>query len=407
MIDVVLCASGSDEVRIVHGMARDHAGEMRVVRRCADLAETLAVVGAGIGDVVLIDLGVRGLDRDALADLMAGGIDVVGILRHDPVDGQQTTLGLRHHVAPDAGVDEVARTILAATSDDDGTEESWVQEEDAAAGPRGRLVAVWGAVGASGRSTLAANLAHEAALAGIPTILVDADTYGPCLAQILGVIDESPGLVAACRASARGTLDAGTLVSLVPQVHENLRFLSGIGVPARWPEVRASALDGVWEALRAVGSLVVIDAGWCLEEDEELSYDTMAPRRNAATTSALAAADEVLAVTTADPVALTRLLRETDRLAELGVESPRVLVNRHAAPVPVDRVRDLVARRMGAADVIVLPDDPATCRRAAWDGAMLSEAGPRTPLRRALREVAASLVPADAGLSPSVPAVTG
>ena len=61
MIDVVLCASGSDEVRIVHDLAMDRTRPARVVRRCADLTETLAVVTAGIGDVVLIDLSVRGL----------------------------------------------------------------------------------------------------------------------------------------------------------------------------------------------------------------------------------------------------------------------------------------------------------------------------------------------------------
>ena len=61
MIDIVLCASGSDEVRIVHDLAVDRDRSARVVRRCADLAETLAVTAAGIGDVVLIDVTVRGL----------------------------------------------------------------------------------------------------------------------------------------------------------------------------------------------------------------------------------------------------------------------------------------------------------------------------------------------------------
>ena len=390
-IDIVLCASGSDEVRIVHGVATDHAGRMRVVRRCADLAEVLAAAAAGIGDVVLIDLAVRGLDRGALADLMAHGVAVVGLTGPPSADAQPTTLGLRHVVAADAEVPVVLDAIAAALDPRTAQDEQAMPEETAPPGPRGRLVAVWGPAGSPGRSLLAANLAHEAALAGTEVILVDADTYGPSLAQNLGIVDEAPGLVAACRASARDTLDAATLEVLVPVVHPGLRLLSGIGVPARWPEVRASVLDGVWDALVATGALVIVDVGFCLEEDEELSYDTMAPRRNAATTSALARADEVIAVALADPVSLTRLLREQDRLAEIGAPTPRVVVNRHAAPVPVDRVRDLVARRLPVQDVVVLPDDPATCRAAAWDGALLSEAGPRTPLRRAVRDLAAQI----------------
>lgn len=391
MIDIVLCASGSDEVRIVHGVATGHAASMRVVRRCADLAEVLAAAAAGIGDVVLIDLAVRGLDRGALADIMAHGLAVVGLAGPASADERPTALGLRHVVAADADLEVVTAAIAAALDPQSAQVDEGVAEEPAPPGPPGRLVVVWGPAGSPGRSLLAANLAHEAAIAGTPVILVDADTYGPSLAQNLGIVDEAPGLVAACRASARDTLDAATLEVLVPVVHPGLRLLSGIGVAARWPEVRASVLDGVWDALVATGSLVIVDVGFCLEEDEELSYDTMAPRRNAATTSALARADEVIAVALADPVSLTRLLREQDRLAEIGAPPPRVVVNRHAAPVPVDRVRDLVARRLPVQDVVVLPDDPATCRRAAWDGSLLSEAGPRTPLRRAVRDLAAQI----------------
>ena len=47
-------------------------------------------------------------------------------------------------------------------------------------------MAVWGPSGSPGRSTVATNLAAEAALAGHGTVLVDADTYGPSLRQWLG-----------------------------------------------------------------------------------------------------------------------------------------------------------------------------------------------------------------------------
>lgn len=408
MIDVVLCASGSDEVRIVHGIAQDHGRDLRVVRRCADLAETLGVVTAGLGDVVLIDLAVRGLSREALADLMAAGVAVVGIAQPDAAGS--TTLGLRHVVDADAPVADVARMLASALDPGDAQSIDPDPAEQEPPGPRGRMITLWGPLGAPGRSTLAANLAHEAALAGTPTILVDADTYAPALAQILGILDESPGLVAACRASSRGTLDADAVTALVPDVHTGLRLLSGIGVAGRWPEVRDSSLEGVWDALRATGALIVVDAGFCLEEDEELSYDTLAPRRNAATTSALTHADTVVAVAGADPVSITRLLREQDRLAELGVERPHVVLNRHASPAAADRVRELVAARLPVASITVLPDDPATCRRALWDGTLLSEAGPRTPLRRAVRELALLLTAPDgAAATPQEPAaaVTG
>src|SRR5690625_6631890 len=83
-----------------------------------------------------------------------------------------------------------------------------------------------------------------------------------------------------------------------------------------------------------------------LEEDEELSYDTVAPQRNAAAVSSIQSADAVIAVVTADPVAITRLLRDHARLVELGVQELHVIVNRVGAPVPGGRIRDLIVSRI-------------------------------------------------------------
>jgi Flp pilus assembly CpaE family ATPase len=375
VIDIVLCASGSEEVRIVHDLAMDRSRPARVVRRCADLTETLAVVSAGIGDVVLIDLSVRGLSRDAVATMLRSGA-VIGLRSREEAEG--TTVGLRHVLSADAPIDEILAAVTAAVS---GEEEhaDWVQEADPAPEQEpGRLVAVWGPSGAPGRSTVAANLAAEAALTGCGTVLVDADTYGPSLSQLLGVLDEAPGLVAAARAHDRDTLTAETLGALLPTVQPGLRLLSGIGVPGRWAELRRGALDGVWGALRRRGELVVADIASVLEEDEELSYDTAAP------------------------VSITRLLRDQGRLEELGVEELHVVVNRVGAPVPGERIRELIASRMRVDSLHLLPDDPVACRTAVWDGALLSEAAPRSPLRRALRDLAASLlVPSTAEGEPS------
>jgi hypothetical protein len=50
-----------------------------------------------------------------------------------------------------------------------------------------------------------------------------------------------------------------------------------------------------------------VDCGFCIEVDEELSYDTAAPRRNGATVTALEQADLVVVVGSADPLGLARL----------------------------------------------------------------------------------------------------
>ncbi|MFP3599753.1 hypothetical protein, partial [Chryseobacterium sp. SIMBA_029] len=78
--------------------------------------------------------------------------------------------------------------------------------------------------------------------------------------------------------------------------------------------------------------IVVVDTGFCLESDEELSFDTMAPRRNAATLRSLELADVVFAVGAADSIGIPRLVRG---LAELRTAvpqaSPRVVLNKTSA----------------------------------------------------------------------------
>ena len=66
--------------------------------------------------------------------------------------------------------------------------------------------------------------------------------------------------------------------------------------PDRWPELRPAALTMVWRVACRLVDVTVVDIGFCLEDDEELAYDTAAPRRNGAALLTLESADVVVAV---------------------------------------------------------------------------------------------------------------
>ena len=97
------------------------------------------------------------------------------------------------------------------------------------------VVAVWGPTGAPGRTTVAVHLAAELAALGRSTLLVDADVYGGVVAQVLGLLDEAPGLAAAARLANQGTLDLPSLAGLARTVAPDLRVLSGVARADRWP----------------------------------------------------------------------------------------------------------------------------------------------------------------------------
>lgn len=264
------------------------------------------------------------------------------------------------------------------------------------AGPgvgRGRLVAVWGPAGAPGRTTVAVSVAAELAADGAQVLLVDADTYAASIAQVLGMLDESPGLVAAVRAGLDGRLDPELLSRLAPTVSPGLRVLTGLTRAGRWSELRPAGLQAVWASARRLVDHVVVDLAPPLEEDEELSYDTAAPRRNGAALEALRAADDVLVVGSADPVGLQRLVRALQELAvAVPGAVPQVVVNRVRADSvgrnPRLRVREALDRFAGVSDPHLVPDDRSATDRALLAGRTLAEAAPDSPARTALRGAA-------------------
>jgi MinD-like ATPase involved in chromosome partitioning or flagellar assembly len=240
---------------------------------------------------------------------------------------------------------------------------------------------------------LALNLAAELAL-GAPTLLADCDTYGASIAQALGLLDEAPGMAAAARAADQGTLDLAALARMAPQVTPGLRVLTGIPRAERWTELRAASVAHVLDLARGLAAFVVVDCGFGIEDDEELSYDTLAPRRNAATLAALEVADDLLVVGSADPVGLQRLVRAVQDLTGVAAPTPRVIVNRVRSSAvgsrPHRRIAEALSRFAGLDDVTYLPWDQETLDRAMFAGRPLAEFAPQSELREALVALAAS-----------------
>ena len=423
--------------------------EVTIVRRCADLPDLVATAAAGLGTVALVSSDLRGLDLTVVAQLRSAGVHVVGIAPDGDEDSERRLrqLGVGRIVpgsveladleaaltetAPP--VDEALRTLERDLdlADDLADDLAGDQRAEGMPGPtppaappayldrggvqgpgdavdevrvdaaEGRVVAIWGPTGAPGRTTIAVTLASELAGLGIPTVLVDADTYGGSVAQALSFLDEAPGLAAASRAADQGSLDLPTLARLAPVASPGLRVLTGIPKAERWPEIRAAALERVLTLCRSLGEVVVVDCGFSLEDDEELSYDTMAPRRNAATLSTLALADEVVVVGGCDPVGLQRLVRGLQELGTVPTPRPTVVVNRvrpgAVGANPEQRVSEALSRFAGVNEVLFVPDDPSALDTALLQGRALAECAPQSPVRPAVRSLAEKVAGAPAG----------
>jgi Flp pilus assembly CpaE family ATPase len=176
-----------------------------------------------------------------------------------------------------------------------------------------------------------------------------------------------------------------------------LRVLTGLARADRWPELRPRAVGSVLEEARRLAALVVVDCSFSLEDDEELSFDTAAPRRNGVTLTVLESADTVLCVSGADPVALQRSIRGLDELRDTLPEvDPVVVVNQvRRGPVPGDPRAEIAAaleRFTGREARFFLPSDRRATDAALATGRTVAEIAPASPLRLALRSMAAALL---------------
>lgn len=266
------------------------------------------------------------------------------------------------------------------------------------------IIAVWGPIGSPGRTTLAVNLAAELALLGKRVLLIDADTYGASVAAALGLLDESAAFAQACRAADQGSLTGKTLASMASDVvfsGGSFSLLSGLTRPDRWPELRAAAVERVFETARSLVDSVVIDCGFCLENDEELSYDQVAPRRNATTISALGVADTIFAVGQADAIGMPRLVRALNEMSEVRSTAThatlKVVFNKMRKRGLGDSAQaDLRGAwdRFGPDQEIAhfLPYEPEVLDRALLEGRLLVELSQNSPLRLGIKSLACAHV---------------
>lgn len=363
-----------------------------VVARCDsadELASVLAVSGA---ERALVAAEPRYLTDRLMAEADAQGIRLVALADGDEGSRFAAALGLQEVVLAEAGWEAVETALRG--------------EELHTAAPAldrvGQVIVVWGPAGSPGRTTIAVNLAAELAAAGHTVALADVDTHSGSVAPTLGLLDEAPGFAAACRLAGADSLDLQQLERIGQRylsAHGSFWVLTGIGRPSRWPELSAGRVVSTLRECRNWVDYTVVDTGFSLENDEEISSDLHAPRRNAATIAALREADHVVAVGAADPVGLSRFLRAHVDLVETVVtDRVTVVMNKirtgAIGPSPAAQVSSSLERFGGIVDPVMVPYDQVALDAAILSGKTLYDTAAKSAARVAIGElVTARILP--------------
>jgi pilus assembly protein CpaE len=244
------------------------------------------------------------------------------------------------------------------------------------ADPVGRAVAVIGAKGGAGASTVAHNLAWSIARnLTAQTVLVDLDvafgTAGLDFNQ-----DPPQGIAEAIFAPER--LDANLVDRLLSKCSDHLSLLAAPAVLERTTDLGETALDGLIDILRSSVPTIVLDVPhvW-----------TAWSRR------LLIGADEILIVATPDLASL----RNTKNLFDLLRQSrpndalPRLVLNQTGVPKRPEIAVPEFAKALEAEFSAIIPYDAALFGTAANNGQMIAEVQPAGKCAEIFASLAASV----------------
>ena len=349
---------------------------------CSSADELASQLAHTVPDFAIVAASARYLNDRLMVVADAAGVRIVGLVAADAERRYAAGLGLLEVVAADAQWSEIETVLLGHP-----------EAREVASPPRhGTVIAVWGPAGAPGRTSMAICVAAELATAGATVALADVDTHSGSIAPALGLLDEAPGFAAACRLAGAEALTESEL-ERIGQRYLSARgsfwVLTGIGRPSRWPELSGERVTSAIAACRDWVDFTILDTGASLENDEEISSDLFAPRRNGATIAALRAADEVVAVGAADPVGLSRFLRaHVDLLETIDTDRITVVMNKVRSsaigPGASGQVRQTLQRFGGITSPVLVPHDQSAFDAAILTGRTIVDAAPKSMARVAV-----------------------
>lgn len=247
---------------------------------------------------------------------------------------------------------------------------------DPSAAPIGRVVAVVGARGGVGASTLAHNIGWcIAEELSINTTIMDLDL--PFGTVGLDFNDEAgQGIHEALNAPER--LDDVLLDRLLIKRGERLSLFTAPATLERDHDPSPEAFDTVIGVVRQTIPCVILDMphGW-------------QPWKKAA----LLAADDVVIVTTPDLASLRNAKNIIDlvKASRPNDAPPRLVINQVGVPKRPEIPSKDFAETMGLDPAAVIPFDPAIFGQAANNGQMVLEVAPKTPVADALRQLCRAL----------------
>ena len=359
--------------------------DCELVLRCMDRVDLLAAIrGGGLDAVVAIGVPTW-LDRQCVQEIAQRGVTLVGLVGSSNGAERLTDFGgmvLELGAAPD--------DVLAACR---GSPPAPIRERLSSqpSGRRGRMIVCWGPKGSPGRTRIAIELASELSVTEPSTLLVDGDTYGGDVLQLLGMTEELATLVWATRMASKDELDASRLITELRRAGATGPVVvPGIPRAELWPDVSHFGWQQLIAAVRSTFGVTVCDVGFCLEP-EGPTYAMASEGRNRLARHAINASHHVVAVVRAEPVGIKNFLWSFDDLRSLVDPDRIIVVANRVAPGTEHEIAEIVKRHTSKRPLAYIPDSPAEVAAAVSRGITVRDVKPGSDFTSAVRMVAAAV----------------
>ena len=220
-----------------------------------------------------------------------------------------------------------------------------------------RVFTVWGPSGATGKSTIALNLAYEFALLGQRSILLDLDSYAPSLNQLLPIQESTAGIAGVARLIRQGRFSPEELERLsinIKHARTQFRVLPGLPNPNRWSELTPETVQQLLATCSQNFDVIVIDIAANLEDS--LTTPDSPTTRNCVARTAIKLATKSITVLAPSQLSVSRYLNAFATLDELQKTRTLILNGDTPSQQLANVIRTLTRERV---DAQIPSDEPA------------------------------------------------
>jgi cellulose biosynthesis protein BcsQ len=384
MINAIVAIGKVDwEASFVSALAHPMTG-LQVQRRCVDAVDVLAVTKVLSCDVVIISDHTMRVDEEFIIELVRQKVRVIAITNNK---NYFESLGAVECISLDLNNPLSVISTLAALV---RVNKLLPQMQTK---PMGELIMICGFGGGTGKTRLSIEIARQLSIEGKKTLLVDADTYGPSILQLLALPVESPGLLDACRKIERNLAEPNLITNQAAIVAENLFVLPGLIKASRWIDLRQSALKTFWDYCLVEFDYVIVDSGPVFEPEPVLSIETGLPKRNLASGTTLAAANKIVFTCRRDQVSVTKLIKGLVEFEKLYTNKPTSVVA--VGPANKKNAKEIISTIQvyaGVASVHVIDSDSEITTKAEFENSFISATKKNSDLAQKYQAITKSIL---------------